>query len=406
MRYLNLCIVAIFSLFLSYFLPVFINLVLKQDYVFERVRYSPVEENFMIAKFDRTNNTQSYRLYGVGDISQSQYLQNLPFTNAHFLIKEGKFPKKFEYYEKNPQEISKNSQYLSVKASENKAKFPPLYPVLSQNEFDKIIYEPYIIALGDKNGPWVVDSLKNKKDTNLSKVLSDKLKSSGFVPPAKKYFLNVSSMKEFDWGAFMVDGEDKVFHIKFDSANFVVNNTKIVQKDIINIVVKEDKRQEFYALLIAKDTLGLIAYGDYKFVKLPNDGYEPFESNLVLRISPVDKILEFVTPNLSKSIVMNLNYEPIKNFELNLEKSNAFLWLKEYILPFELQLSQDIHAYKFSFEKFSLKSLILTILLVLVYFLANFYRKKITILQSFIVLIFGIYGLISVLIFKSKKDNR
>ncbi|WP_169764449.1 DUF4857 domain-containing protein [Campylobacter mucosalis] len=403
MRALHLVVLVFASLIFSYFLPLFINLALPQTRVSEKIKYSPVINEFLYSKSDKESKTTEFKILNGENISEERFFELLPFSYYSMLISRNKFPEIFSEYGKNPSLIRKNSQNLSLRFGSNKAKFIPLYPIMNTKEkFDRMELLPFLFKFS-KNSIDVIDLETNSIDLNKTKIINDELKNLGFSYPAKKYFTNPSALKAFDEGAFIVDNNDTIFHIKQVNASFIINNTKISKPNIINIVVSEDPRREFYALLVSQNELGLIDYG-YKFIPLDIQGYEPFSSNLSLNISPVDKILAFNSQDSIKTNVMDLNYTSIKQNSFELAKFQSKRWFKEYVLPFELKLTQPLHFYKFEFINFSYFGVLFSIILAFLYFVYNLaIKKQKMFLNSGIIAIFGIYGLIATIFYKEEK---
>ncbi|MGB2553025.1 DUF4857 domain-containing protein [Campylobacter sp. MOP51] len=400
MRALNLIVLVFLSILLSYFLPIFANLLLEEKIVIERVRYSPVVEEFLYSKNDRETKQNTFEIIGKGEISEDKFIEYQPFAHYSLLLSKGTFPSKFEQYGQNPKLIRQNSQNLNLKYGSNKAKYIPLYILLQTDErYNKIIYPPRLLRLAE-HGIEIVNLEKNIVDDNSSKILNNDLVKNGFSFPAKMYFSNPSSLKPFDEGAFIIDANDTIFHIKQEKDFISVKNTKLVKPSVINIVVSEDPRKEFYALLVSKTELGLIDY-NYNFIKLDNSGYDPFSANLGLRITPVNKILSFGSNETIKTDVMDLNYTTLKQNLTELTPPESKRYIKEYVLPFELKLSQVSHYYAFSVDKISIKGILFSACLAFAYFLYElFVNRRKRFLRSSVVAVFGVYGLLSVFLYK------
>lgn len=399
MKILNLIVLVFSSVILSYFLPTFINLALPEKRIIERVKYSAVIDDFLISKSNKDEKTTKYAIQNKHEITQDEFYEYLPFSYYQILIPNKKFPQKFKEYEQDPSLIRKNSQGLNLKYSSNKAKHIPLYLLLDTDKYGNLSYTQELFRV-KKDGFEVINLQTNSIDQNSSKALNQKLEQQGFKFPAKGYFTNPSTLKPFDEGAFIIDSKDEIFHIRQNMKNISVKNTNIIKKDIINIMISEDPRREFYAILIAKNEIGLIGY-DYNFINLNNSGYDPFGMNLNLSISPVDKILTFLSNDITKINVMDLNYTTIKENFTEFSKPVSNRHLKEYFLPFELKLSQHGHFYKFSFNQFSKKAMILSFIIALIYFMYNLkFKNRKRYIESGIIAIFGIYGFISTLFFK------
>lgn len=402
MRISNYIVTVFFIAVLSYFLPLFMDILLIESRPVERVRYSPVIEDFIYSKTDKESKETVFKVVGKDKISEDEFIRLLPFVHYSLLISKGTFPSKFEEYGKNPKLIRQNSQTLNLKYSANKAKYIPLYILLdTDRKYDKVIYPPRLLRLTD-NSIDILNLETSSLDIEQTKALNYSLKALNFAFPAVKYYTNPSSLKPFDEGAFVVDSKDEIYHIRQDEGKIYVKNSGIIKKDIINIVVSEDPRREFFALVVTKNELGLIDYG-YKFITLNSDKYDPYSSNLNLRIDPVNKILSFSSTNDIKTDVMDLNYTTIKQNLTTLEPSASKRWIKEYIFPFELKMSQkgDNHFYSFYIENFSIKSIPISLLFAFLYFMIVLRtRQKYSAVDIFLIALFGIYGFVAMTMYR------
>lgn len=248
----------------------------------------------------------------------------------------------------------------------------------------------------------MIDLLTNSINLEKTEKLNDELKGLNFAYPAKQYFTNPSIRKAFDEGAFIVDNDDKIYHLKQIDGKLILKYTNIIKPDIINIIISEDLRREFYGLIVTKNDTGLIDY-DYNIIDLNLSQYDPFNANLNFNISPVDKIVTITTKDNIYTKVMDLNYAKINENDFKLDKLQSKRYIKAYFLPFELKISQPSYFYKFEFVNFSKMGFCLSILMAILYFA---YRLKFNsqrdIYGTAVVVIFGLYGLISTIFFKEK----
>ena len=406
MRILNLCIAAIFALILSYFLPIFANLFLPEYKIYDRVRYSPLVKDFLFSTLNKKENTQVYEVAGGERIDEDTFMRYQPFTYYSLLIPKGKFPSEFRKYEDNVTLIIKDSQSLNLRQGFNEARYIPLYPVLDvEPKFGKVIYSPFLIKLAAQRLE-VVDARRNGEDVVVSSQLNEELKKAGFKHGAKAYFLNPSIMKGFDEGGFLIDSDDKIFHLKFKDGKFSAVDTKIKKPGIVNIVVIENERREFYAVLIAKDGLGLISYDNYAYVPLPSVGYDYAASDLYLKITPEYKMLAFSDEEAIYTYVTNLKYELEKQNFTRASKPISDRALKRYVFPFEAHIAQKEGAYRFEFKNFAPQSVFASLILAFAFFAYNlrFYKRR-AILESAFVLIFGIYGFIAMIFYNTDKGK-
>ncbi len=251
-----------------------------------------------------------------------------------------------------------------------------------------------------------VDVRINSKDVVVGSQLNEELKKAGFKHGAKAYFLNPSIMKGFDEGGFLIDSDDKIFHLKFKDGKFSAVDTKIKKPGIVNIVVIENERREFYAVLIAKDGLGLISYDNYAYVPLPSVGYDYAASDLYLKITPEYKMLAFSDEEAIYTYVTNLKYELEKQNFTRTSKPISDRALKRYVFPFEAHIAQKEGAYRFEFKNFAPQSVFVSLILAFAFFAYNlrFYKRRV-ILESAFVLIFGIYGFIAMIFYNTNKGK-
>ena len=246
MKVLNFFIMSVFALMLSYFLPSFINLALPLDQNVTRVKFSTLTNEFMIQKTNKLSGENKFYLENGKEISEDTFMQNQPFSYYGALIKNNKFPKELEIYEKNTTLIMKNSQSISAKYISNLFKPVLIFPLMYDDvKYAKPVFAQFLIAFS-ANLVEVIDPAKNAPNIELTNELNAKLKEQNFSFPGRKFFTNPSPLKAFDEGAFLLDSKDEIYHLKFDGKSFIVKDTNIAVKDVLNIVVSENQRREFY----------------------------------------------------------------------------------------------------------------------------------------------------------------
>lgn len=401
MKIINFIMIMIFSLVLSYFLPIFINLFFHESVVIERIKYSPLIDDFMLSRFDKDKGTKSYQIIGGKDISEDEYILNQPFTNYLLLIQKGIFPAKFQAYA-DPKFIRQNSQNFSLRYSANISKNIPLYPLLNTNKYGRLDFMPVLFRLGDKIE--AIDIKTGKINQNLSDELNSKLGSLGFSFPPRQYFSNPSTLKALDEGAFIVDSKGEIFHLKSQNGKFILAPTKLIKQNILNIAISEDNRREFYALMVLDDEMGLISYDDYKFIPLNATGYDPRKANLNLKITPINKILTFLSKENSILRVMDLNYTERKSYQTALVQPISNKYLKSYFLPFELRLIKDSYFYQLKIANLSQNAFGLWIVVALLIFIYKVkFKKSLNFTQILSIALFGIYGFIASVFYNTKK---
>ena len=370
-----------------------------QDEIKIKVNFSPVLDDFIISNFNLTQKTTEYKTSNGRELDLDEYIENLPFDFAQYLIVNKKFPSQLDFFADDLSLIDDNSQTISIREKDFKFAEIPLYILFESAPKMLILNYPDAFLKFENEAEFV--SLKTlKKDEILSSKLNLALKNSGFKFPLKGYFSNPSSRKAFDEGAFLFDSYGYMFHLKQIRDQFIIYKTKIYAKSVKFIKVDENPRREFYAIAWFKNeqnenSLGLISYENYEFVKLPSSDLLDDDDEINLEITPLHKILTFKNKKRLKTEVLNPDFTPYKHIEIPLSKRdkkyNKFL----FFAPLNLIIEDGKYVLKF--DEFSAMALVLGFCFGL--FLLLLKRGFLSFLMA---LFFGIGGVISALIWGKK----
>lgn len=399
MKALNYALMICFAFILSFLLPYAYGVATKRASESTNINFSAVSEEFLRSTSERNPPKQTYERLSDGKIiSEEEYLYSLPFKNFLYLIAKNKFPPSLSYFASDVSLIRSNSQSLNISKGDILKNQAPLYLLLeSTPRLLQLEMPQHIISLRD--GVTFIDMNTNQKDENLSLEFKNTLEKSGLKFPIKELFSNPTTLKPFDEGAFLVDNQDRVFHLKIVDSKPVVHDTHIQKRDILKIIVNENSRKEFYGALIGLDGVFLISYDNYSLLKMPVSTYNPLTDNFALNIDPLFKTATYKSAEKIDSFVMNPDYSIYKTNSFTKHKDTLFEDVKEYIFTYETKLDVRDFTLKFDIENISYKALILGLFFIIFYFII--YKKR-DAFDIALLLFRGIYGFISLILFKRK----
>ncbi|MDO5046086.1 DUF4857 domain-containing protein [Campylobacter sp.] len=382
------------ALVLNFFITDIAFKFIKDDEVEARIKYSPVLDDFIISIFNISQKTTTHSLKDGKILSEDELVFNMPFEFYHYLSVLNSYPPKFDFFFDDISLITENSQTIDVKRLDFKFKQPPLYILFESNpKMLKLRYPDELLEFNDRAD--FIDMQNISINKEKSQKLNLSLKNAGFSFPAKGYYAQESAIKAFDEGAFAVDSEDKIFHIKQINGEFLIKDTKIVKNDLIYIKMDENLRREFYALVVGKDYAGLISYEDYSLINLPTGGLDPRNFDTIFEVTPLHKILTYENENLIKIYVLNPDYTYFKEFEYVKTHSRKFSSFTRWFFVSNLFLEIKDYKFSFVFKGINFEAFVVSFLLCLFYFTRT---KKI--FESIFILFFGIIGVVTILFLK------
>jgi len=254
-----------------------------------------------------------------------------------------------------------------------------------------------------------IDCEPNKVNEERSKLFTDALTKKGFNFPAKNMFGNPSVRKPFDEGYFIIDNNNKLFHLKRIKDKPYCKNI-VLPKDvkIKYMKVRESNLKEFYGLVVSEDNrLFILTYDNYKFIELPSKGYDSstmfvkFTGDLIYRLVTIgakDRVTAFA---------LNRNYNVIDTYSEKWKGNNqtdAGIFFKNFF-PFSLSFTNKNNSFVDFYGKYNFSFIVNIILMLLAAFILwkYFNRKPILqILDLVIILFTGIFGFIAVLLIRDE----
>lgn len=402
MKFKNIKIVIIvFILSISsWLLPYLFNIITAQapDYPF--VYYSSVVNKFckIYHNGERlVRENQDGKEYTVSELDSI-----LPMLYSAQLFFDNKFPNEINGKKINRKLVEQNKFFYKYKAAvKNSPKINlfPLFESLSGRVNLKMPTDVFRI----KNKIEFIDCSSNTINKEKSKIYNDIFIKKGFKFPAKQVAGIPNTKKNFDEGYFIIDNEYKVYHMK------MVNGMPFIKKTPISVELKtqhieaiEFNKREAYGFLFDKHSnMYMITSDDYQLKQIKTPTFDLNINNLTI-MGNYFYWNVFVTNNdFAKYFVLDAQTKE-KVDELTIANTNKKTELDQYIFPFTLQFKSYSDSY--IFPRFDLGSCYVLLINLLLFLISLFFikfklniRKNLTLL---IILPFGIYGLISVVLYK------
>lgn len=404
-------IIIITILVLSNFLPYFYDMALSKRGDYVKVGFSPVTETFIKTTYPAGASRKA--IYSTMNdkttFTREKFEEFFPFTYFSDLIRWGTFPEKLASFENNTSVIMSSKQRLYFIHRLIAKKEVGLYPLFeSQSKFSGLELPEEFFRFNNKME--FINTTTNKIEPKQTKLFTKALKEKGFSFPMKKIFGQPVTRKPFDEGYFIVDNNNKFFHLKKQEGQPFIKEIKTNGIDIKYMLVDENSRMEFYGLVLGENKRTyLLMYDDYEFVELPIDNFDYTTDRLYVSTNPLYRYID-VDSNLedkevTTNYVTNLDYELVakNSLEFPYEKESFFKKLEESIFPFQFYFSKKgSYFYYPKISNINEKAFIFNLLIVLLYLVyIKYSSRRISehIINSILILSAGIYALIAIFTF-------
>ncbi len=393
---------------LSIILPEFYSMMFYKSTAKARVSYSPIAKKFLLLRY-KTNEVFREDAEG-NQLSRDEFERLTPLFNYRALIYREEMPDTIDGIPIDIKNVRLNNIYFRIRPKEMFYYSIPLNPLLESEPGRPNLEMPEEYFRIDDKFEFIL-AQTNTVVPELSQLFNNALVEKGFSFPARKMFGNPTTRKPFDEGFFIVDNDDKLFHLKRVHNKPYVAQIKIPSNlKIQYITVKEMPLKEFYGLIISEDNnLFLISYDNYKLIELPSDGYNLKNTQLIFKGNILYREIHFIKQNSIKTIVTDRNYKIVDTYyekwETNKESTTGTI--EQALFPFSLSLTDINNSYINFYFKVSdfpfLLSNIVLLLVAIVLFATKFKRNNSTkIFDLIIVLVTGLYGLIAVLLIRDE----
>ena len=247
--------------------------------------FSPIQKQFII--WESGPDSVSYKSEAGLEYPLRKAHSLLPFMFAGNVNKWGGFPltidgRTFSYDEAQLARRSSRISGFTVNAP-----LPVLHVLLeSDPEGAHLDLPPDVLAVLD-GGLRFINAADGAVNEEKSKIFNKAAKDAGVVFPLTSFASNPSPLKEFDEGAFLIDGAGKLFQLKMVKGAPLCRDTGLIVPGTPRYLeVAEHTAREYYGLVATQDALYLNMYGD-KLQKLPLPSYNADVNSVSLAVDPL-----------------------------------------------------------------------------------------------------------------------
>jgi hypothetical protein len=400
----------VIGLVAAIFIPDFYWKANKEEANRTTVNYSPITKSFILLKSD---------VRGVNYVdpqgksySRDEFEQLVPFMNFRQLWASGKLPDSLDGIALVPKQIGLNNITLRVLPAAINARPLQIYPLLeSASGRVRLELPPDYFRISDRME--FITSQTNSVNEEKSELFTQALLQEGFKFPSRFIYGNPSTKKPFDEGYFVIDAENKVFHIKMVKGAPFCKQTQIpATLDIVFMAINETELREFYGLAITrKSEAYLISYDNYKLIKLPLEDYDQQKDVLQVRGDLFYRTLVVNKEDGLRAVITDRSYKVVDTYRESRPSQDETTAgrIASFIFPFSIEIERyNTPFINFYFTFSGARFLILSFLLAV---LAFFYLKSREIgvkegaLFYFWVLLTGIYGFIGILAVRDFRND-
>lgn len=403
-------------LVMSVYLPQFFDLAFGQRVAKSHLFYSPVLEKFiwrdtLLEPPPNAKEDMHHALFVQMDqdgntYDRQEFEKQLPFIYFKNMEYWGLLPLKIQGKSFDKETIKKNRQVIELTPRMLAGHAPDdmVHPLLeSAPDIASLIFPEDRFRLGQKME--FINADYNTRDEELTKTFTEALRKADFQFPGRLVVGKETILKPFDEGYFMVDAAGALFHVKRHKGEPLVIRTPVDPAvGIRSIKVSENRRRDFYGLLLGKDDqLYMLTYDNYALKRLPLEGYDPDTMDFKMIINPLYRTAVYSDDDTIHAVVMDTDYRPLARYAHRMPgaDSTAAELALSYLVPFRINMADPASGFiGLHFQSFGLHSLAALFGALLLYaFLALKRRPKGKALwvDGLLVLCTGLYGLLTVL---------
>lgn len=387
-------------LLMAQFLPRMYNYVTVKASKTPFTLYSSVEQEFVQIVNQGENlirRSKSGKTY-----TEAEFDSMLPFFYLRQLITDGRFPKTVQGVEINPQMAQKNNFMYRYSPGEYYMNPIALYPLFDAMSGRVDLKMPKDFFRTNSSGIEFIKPAGNITDKAKSKLFTDKMITAGFSFPAKKVWGNPTPRKEYDEGYFLLDSNNKLFHLKMMKERPYVKQIA-TPHDVTPayVSITEFRNQASYAFMAGENNkFYYLMKPGYKWAELPVGNFNYKEDRMLIIGNQLDWTIQVAQGNTNTYYAVNApTLKLIGEMSLT-ESPGFFVTAGEYLFPFRLELvTGNDEQVKLRFTDFSYRALLLQLILALLVFVAIDKRKlKWSTIATFVA---GLYILIPYLAYKN-----
>ncbi len=390
-------------------LPSLYNTTFSKSTNFKFVRYSPIIHDFVYMQMNNKNK-RTYHDFAGNEYSEREYMKLLPFLYYSNLELWGEVPETVNGELIDAMSIRRASDFIRISADDidysTNARIK-LYPLFeSAGNTADIPMPDEVFRMSDRME--FISTITNTVEEEKSALFTNALKEKGFVFPPKIVAGNETTRKPFDFGYFVVDANNKLYHMyQVEGQPKIVN--AIAPDDSIAYIIVSESHFPYYGLLVTDNgTIYRISTEDYRLDKVYVEGYNP-KKHFILYQSDLQNITVTLRDgNTDTLFVSDLALKPVDKVAHDEEKRISGLNKTIYDSLFPFVISHNRYTANglpiLTISSNLTYAIIFSIILSIGY--VAIMRRKATIGEVVSILIGGIYSLIVVVLLNINKFKK
>lgn len=285
--------------------------------------------------------------------SRVEFEKMLPFIYYKNMELWGLLPLHLNGRTLHKTDIKKNRRVLELRPNELPANnpAPPLYPLMESNPGQVRLVFPEDRFRMTSTAMEFVNADYNTIDKGLTQTFTNALKAEGFVFPARSVNGKFTVLKPFDDGAFIVDTDYNVFHVKREDGKPQVVRTPIAPGLKTRFIkISENRQRRIRGLLLAGDgSLHLLRYDGYATQALPLEHYDPDSMDFKMLINPLYKTAVTSNETTIRAVAMDGDCRPLARYEHRMSRADLAetpaAEIFNALFPFSLRLDSSSRSY-------------------------------------------------------------
>ncbi|TAJ13289.1 DUF4857 domain-containing protein [Marinilabiliaceae bacterium JC017] len=406
MKKINYLIIVVATVILSWGIPSLYGLMTEKSVHYPFTYYSSILHQF--CSMELTGDSLVYKDESGHHYTETEFDSLLPMFYYRQLLTDGRMPDSINGTPVNGKIIQQNTFFFRYNPSDVKKPGIKLFPLYESMSGRVDLDMPGDVFRLDSVITFI-DPETNTVNTSKSNLFTKTLKAKGYQGPAKHIAGTPTTRKAYDEGYFIIDNNNKVFHMKMVNGKPFIRNTNLPARLIPRIIITtEYPNREFYGFLIdTNNKVYTIGTDNYTLKPVPTGLFNADKDRLMIMGNMFFWNVEVTNAQGNHLFAINTK---TRDVESETSMKRPFPPADEMILsytPFTLSFtSMSDDFIKPRFTPGHLSALFTCLIMALIYFGISLKRKtKDKIILVIWILLTGLYGFIPALIYSEKKQN-
>ncbi|TYT74400.1 DUF4857 domain-containing protein [Desulfobotulus mexicanus] len=310
--------------------------------------YSPVSGEFLIHE-QNAYGQDFYRTEEGRELDQKDFARLQPFRYARDLVQWGEMPDEIHGVKVEPEKLPLSVQHIFLRPRSLDGPEIPLYFVMeAASGFVDLEMPGEVMRISGSQ----VEFIRTSDNTVLkekSLLFTESFLAAGFHFPAQKAWAKTSTRKPFDWGWFLLDAEDKLFHlIQVKGQPRIRSVLKDFAPGVRYVQVEEHPGRHAYGFLVdRKGGVHRMNYPDYSLTLLPVKNYKPSTMRLTWRRDPLVHHYTVEERDALSVTITDHRDQVIREIRMDLSplRSESARKAEAFLFPFSIFQSMPDSAY-------------------------------------------------------------